>query len=145
MEVQGQKIKPRSIHDGDWYWISRGILDNFASKIGVIGLALYNVYASYAREKGKAFPSQRTIAEKLGISLKTVRKYNKILEEHNLIKVESGRKKGRPNVIILLKVKGGESLPTGYEPSSHPGRKELPTKENNMKENTIEVDAKASL
>jgi DNA-binding MarR family transcriptional regulator len=144
MEVQSQKIEPRSIHDGDWYWISRSVLDNFASKIGVIGLALYNVYASYAREKGKAFPSQRTIAEKLGISLKTVRKYNKVLEEHNLIKVESGRKKGRPNVVILLKVKGRESLPTGYEPSSHPGGKELPTKENNMKENTIEVDAKAS-
>jgi DNA-binding MarR family transcriptional regulator len=144
MEVQNQKIEPRNIHDGDWYWISRGVLDNFASKIGVIGLALYNVYASYAREKGKAFPSQRTIAEKLGISLKTVRKYNKVLEKHNLIKVESGRKRGRPNIVILLKVKGRESLPTGYESSSHPGGKELPTKENNMKENTIKVDAKAS-
>ena len=140
MKMEDQKIEIRDIRDSDWYWISRNILDNFTPKIGVIGLALYNVYASYAREKGKAFPSQKTIAKKLGISLKTVRKYNKILEENNLIKIESGKKSGKPNIVILLKVRGGKQFPTGYESSSHPGGKELPSKENNTKENTIEVD-----
>ena len=67
------KIEVRDIRDSDWYWISRKVFEDYASKIGVIGLALYNAYASYAREKGSAFPSQRTISKRLGISLKTVR------------------------------------------------------------------------
>jgi DNA-binding MarR family transcriptional regulator len=136
MEVENQKIEVRDIRDSDWYWISRNVLEDFAPKIGVIGLALYNAYASYAREKGKAFPSQKTIAKKLGISLKTVRKYNKILVENNLIKIESGKKSGKSNIVTLLKVRGGKHLPKGYEASSHLSRKELPTKENNIKENT---------
>jgi DNA-binding MarR family transcriptional regulator len=143
MEVENQKIEVRDIRDSGWYWISRSILEDFGPKIGVIGLALYNAYASYAREKGKAFPSQKTIAKKLGISLKTVRKYNKILVENNLIKIESGKKSGKSNIVTLLKVRGGKHLPTGYEVSSHLGRKELPTKENNIKENT-NVDDKES-
>jgi DNA-binding MarR family transcriptional regulator len=144
MEMENQTIEVRDIRDSDWYWISRSILEDFGPKIGVIGLALYNAYASYAREKGKAFPSQKTIAKKLGISLKTVRKYNKILVENNLIKIESGKKSGKSNIVTLLKVRGGKHLPRGYEASSHLGRKELPTKENNIKENTIEVDDKES-
>ena len=42
----------------------------------------------------------------------------------------------------MLKVGGRKQLPTGYKPSSHPGGEEVPTKENNNKENTIEVDDK---
>jgi hypothetical protein len=51
----------------------------FASKIGVIGFAPYSAYASYAGNKGVAFPSQRTLARMLGISIKTIIKYNKKL------------------------------------------------------------------
>jgi len=52
MEKEFLKIEVRDIRDSDWYWISRSILEDFAPKIGVVGLALYNIYASYAREKG---------------------------------------------------------------------------------------------
>jgi DNA-binding transcriptional regulator YhcF (GntR family) len=67
-------------------------------------LALYNVYASYAREKGVAFPSQEKIAKTLGISIPTLIKYNKILEENGLIKIERRRKVGKTNIIYLLKL-----------------------------------------
>jgi len=67
-------------------------------------LALYNVYASYAREKGKAFPSQKTIAKTLNISVPTLIKYNRILEENGLIKIERRRREGKTNIVYLLKL-----------------------------------------
>ncbi|MEM3905518.1 MAG: hypothetical protein QXZ17_01410 [Nitrososphaerota archaeon] len=50
MEEEIQKIEVRDIRDGDWYWIPRIVFEDYAPKIGVIGLALYNAYASYARD-----------------------------------------------------------------------------------------------
>jgi DNA-binding transcriptional regulator YhcF (GntR family) len=90
----------------------------------VIGLALY-----YARDKGVAFPSQRTLAEKLGLGVKTIIKYNRVLEANGLIKIERKKGKGKTNLVTLLKVENVS---------------QVQTKENNMKENTIEVNAKAS-
>ena len=94
----------RSIEDGEWYWIPRRVFEDYTSKIGVVGLALYNAYSSYARNKGVAFPSLRTLAEKLGISTKTVIKYNRILEANGLIKIERRKGKRGSNLVTLLKV-----------------------------------------
>jgi DNA-binding transcriptional regulator YhcF (GntR family) len=136
------EIEGRDIKDGDWYWASRKVFEDFASKIGVIGFALYNAYASYARDKGVAFPSQKTLAAKLGLSIKTIIKYNKILEANGLIKIE--RRKGRANLITLLKVENVNQVHTPPVIGSVKVLKEVQTKDNNMKENTIEVDDKES-
>jgi DNA-binding transcriptional regulator YhcF (GntR family) len=144
MEVLNRKIEVRNIGDGDWYWIPRIIFEDYTPKIGVIGLALYNAYSSYARDKGVAFPSQKTLAEKLGLSIKTIIKYNKILQDNGLIKIEKKRGKGNTNLITLLKVKNVKEGKYDTVPSLVKVLKEVQTKENNMKENTIEVDAKAS-
>lgn len=143
MEKETSKIEVRDVRNGDWYWVSRTVLEDYAAKIGAVGLALYNAYASYVREKGSAFPSQKTISKRLGISLKTIRKYNRILIENGLIKIESGRRIGKSNVITLLKMRGRKQLPRGCELSSYPGGEEVPTKENNIKENT-NVESKDS-
>jgi len=82
------EIKVRDMGDGDWYWVSRRVFEDFASKIGVVGFALYNAYASYARDKGVAFPSQETLVKKLGLSVKTIMKYNRVLKANGLIKIE---------------------------------------------------------
>jgi DNA-binding Lrp family transcriptional regulator len=146
MEVQNQKIEVRSIEDGNWYWISRRVLEGFASKIGAIGFALYSAYASYAGNKGVAFPSQRTLARMLGISIKTIIKYNKKLQENGLIRIE--KRKGRSNLITLLKIEGMNQVQTPPVVGSEGVLKQVQTKENNMKENKIKentkVDAKAS-
>jgi DNA-binding transcriptional regulator YhcF (GntR family) len=144
MELVNQKIEVRDVGDSDWYWTPRVVFEEYTPKIGVIGLALYNAYSSYARDKGVAFPSQRTLAEKLGLSIKTIIKYNRILEANGLIKIEKRKGKGKTNLVTLLKVENVNQV------QPHPVRgsvkvvKEVQTKENNMKENTIEVDAKAS-
>jgi DNA-binding Lrp family transcriptional regulator len=141
MEVQDQKIEVRNIEDGNWYWISRKVLEDFAPKIGVIGFALYSAYASYAGNKGVAFPSQRTLAKRLKISVKTIIKYNKKLQESGLIKIE--KRKGRSNLITLLKIEGVNQVQTPPVKGSEGVVKEVQTKENKLKENT-KVDAKAS-
>ena len=138
MEKEFSKIEVRDIRDSDWYWISRSVLEDYAHKIGVIGLALYNIYASYAREKGKAFPSQKTIAKTLNISVPTLIKYNRILEENGLIKIERRKREGKTNIVYLLKL-----FKEGSKTSLEGGLKEINTKENNIKENT-NVDDKES-
>jgi DNA-binding transcriptional regulator YhcF (GntR family) len=143
MEMQNQKIEIRSIRDGDWYWIPRIVFEDYTPKIGVIGLALYNAYSSYARDKGVAFPSQRTLAEKLGLSIKTIIKYNRVLEANSLIKIERKKGKGKTNLVTLLKVENVKQVQTHPVTGSVKVVKEVQTKENNMKENT-KVDAKAS-
>jgi biotin operon repressor len=104
MEMENRIIEVRDIWDGDWYWIQRVVFEDYTPKIGVIGLALYNAYSSYARDKGIAFPSQKTLAEKLGLSIKTVIKYNRILEANGLIRIERRKGKGKTNLVTLLKV-----------------------------------------
>jgi DNA-binding transcriptional regulator YhcF (GntR family) len=144
MELENQKIEVRDIGDSDWYWIPRIVFEEYTPKIGVIGLALYNAYSSYARDKGVAFPSQKTLAEKLGLSIKTIIKYNKILEANGLIKIERKKGKGKTNLVTLLKVENVNQVQTHPVRGSVKVVKEVQMKENNMKENTIEVDAKAS-
>ncbi len=123
----------RSIEDGEWYWIPRRVFEDYASKIGVVGLALYNAYSSYARNKGVAFPSLRTLAEKLGISTKTIIKYNKILEANGLIRIERGKGKRGSNLVALLKVGDVNEGKLGGESSSVRDVKEVQTKENKFK------------
>jgi DNA-binding transcriptional regulator YhcF (GntR family) len=146
MEMQNHKIEVRSIEDGNWYWVSRKVLEGFASKIGVIGFALYSAYASYAGNKGVAFPSQKTLARMLKLSVKTIIKYNKKLQESGLIKIE--KRKGRSNLITLLKVEDMNQVQTPSVAGSDGVVKEVQTKENNIKENILKentkVDAKAS-
>jgi transposase len=143
MEVETQKIEVRNIKDSDWYWIPRRVFEDYASKIGVIGLALYNAYSSYARDKGIAYPSQKVISQKLGISIKTIIKYNKILQDNGLIKIERKKGKGKTNLVTLLKVENVKEGKYGAVASSVEVLKEVQTKEKNMKENT-NVDDKES-
>jgi len=59
----------RSIEDGEWYWIPRRVFEDYASKIGVVGLALYNAYSSYARFKRKKIILKEIKKEKMIIVL----------------------------------------------------------------------------
>ena len=94
----------RDLRNGDWYWIHREVYKNYVEKIGVIGLALYNAYASYSNGEGIAYPSYQTLSKELKISEPTIAKYNKILEENKLIRVDSGKIDGRNNIISLIKI-----------------------------------------
>src|SRR5262245_6121881 len=75
-------IKPRS----NTYLIDNILVDEYAEKIGAIGIAIYNVLSRYAdRQTGVCFPCIGTIAKKLKLGRTTVKKYLKILYKVDLI------------------------------------------------------------
>lgn len=129
MSKGNKKVKIRDIREGNWYWIHRVVLEKYAKKIGSIGLALYNTYASYARNKGRAFPSQKKICKTLNISRSTLIKYNKILVKEKLIKIKSGKEDGSSNIVYLLAVEGVKELNTACSTNKHPGVKEVNSKD----------------
>lgn len=78
------KIQPRP----NTYRIDNILVDDYAEKIGAIGIAVYNVLARYAdRVTGICYPCIGTIAKKLKLSRTTVKKYLKILYKFDLIAV----------------------------------------------------------
>lgn len=137
MKKNDLPIEVRDMRNGDWYWISRLVYEEYAPKIKPTGLALYNAYASYARDKGSAYPSQARIAKKLGISDITVRKYNKILKKAGLITIDSGKTRGTSNIVYLLKVKGSKKFTTPSKNIFHLGSKKFTTKETQLERNEI--------
>lgn len=105
-----EKITIRDLRKGDWYWISKVLLDEYGSTIGPIGIAIYNCLAEHANQEGFCFPSHQTIADKIGASISSVQRGLR-----QLIKLEIIRKNRRRyhNVYYLLK------LDRSYRPNSN--------------------------
>jgi replication initiation and membrane attachment protein DnaB len=98
MKVKNKIIEIKDIRDRDRYWVSTKVLNEYASKVGVIGFALYLAYIVYAKDS--VSPSEKKIAEKLRISMRTLKKYKGILEKYGLIKVE--REGNKETIYIIL-------------------------------------------
>jgi hypothetical protein len=80
------KIHPRPYS----FRVDNIIVDEYAEKIGAIGLAIYNVLARHAdRVTGICYPSIRLIARKLNLGRTTVKKYLRILLNYSLIAISS--------------------------------------------------------
>lgn len=105
-----EKIKVRDLRNGDWYWISKILLDEYGSRIKPIGIAIYNCLAEHANQEGYCFPSHQHIASKIGASISSVQRGIR-----DLIKLEIIRKSRRRyhNVYFLLK------LDRSYRPNSN--------------------------
>lgn len=96
-----EKITIRDLRKGDWYWISKVLLDEYGSTLGPIGIAIYNCLAEYSNQEGFCFPAHKTIADKIGASISSVQRGIR-----QLIKLEIIRKSRRRyhNVYYLLKL-----------------------------------------
>ena len=98
-----EKIEIRDLRNGDWYWVHKGVIREYAPKVGAIGIVVYNFLASLADSSQVCFPSQRYIAEHLGYSRSYINETIKLLEKNGLIRIE---KKGRYHRIYhLLKLR----------------------------------------
>ncbi len=94
------KIEIRSIKRGKWYWIDKGILKNYASELKSSGLAVYNVLAYFANSKSQScFPTQKTMANLIGLSRRTVSRRIRLLKGKRLIAIE--RMNGRFKYFLL--------------------------------------------
>ena len=79
---------PRTMDGGQWYWVSKAVIQRYAVSIGPIGIAVYNVLASMADKEQECFPSQKYIADRLGYSRATINKALKVLKDYGLIAVK---------------------------------------------------------
>jgi DNA-binding MarR family transcriptional regulator len=83
-----QSFEVRNFNDGEWCWINKLVIQEYASKVGPIGITIYSFLASMADSEQKCFPSQKYIAEKQGCSRATVSRTLKRLESNGLIRIE---------------------------------------------------------
>ena len=99
--MSDEKITIRDLRKGDWYWISKVLLDEYGSTLGPIGIAIYNCLAEHANQEGFCFPAHKTIADKIGASISSVQRGIR-----QLIKLAIIRKSRRRyhNVYYLLKL-----------------------------------------
>jgi len=96
-----EEIEIRSIKRGKWYWIDKSILKNYASELKSSGLAVYNVLAYFANSKSQScFPTQKTMADLIGLSRRTVSRKIRLLKEKELIAVK--RLNGRFKYFLLF-------------------------------------------
>lgn len=99
------KIKIRDKRNKGWFWVDNEYLNGYAKYFGASGAGIYFVLCRHANQgTQQCFPSQETIALKLGITDRTVRKYIKLFERYGLIEITKERKGGRwiNNVYTLL-------------------------------------------
>ena len=99
--MSDEKIKVRDVRNGDWYWVSKVLLDEYGDRLKPIGIAIYNCLAAHANQEGFCFPSHGYIAKKIGASISSVQRGIR-----ELIKLQIIRKSRQRyhNVYYLLKV-----------------------------------------
>lgn len=119
-------IEVRDLREQDWIWTSTAVL--FHPEINGNNYKVYCGLSSYSNNHTqKAFPSTRTLAQRLHISRNTVIKSLVSLESIGAINVE--KSKGEHNIYYLLKVS-----PHSPKPKKPPN---IPEKE--VKENWVKV------
>ena len=93
----------RRFSDGDWYWVPKMIIRQYAPEAKPLGIAVYDFLASLADSDQRCYPSQRYIAECLGCSRASVNRAIKRLEKNKLTRIQ--RRKGSSSVYFLLRVR----------------------------------------
>src|SRR6187402_1112784 len=80
-----------------WFWADNCIIDRYAVKVGVHGVAVYMMLVRHLNRDGECWPSTATIARTLGISQRTVVTSIKRLVAENLVEVteRAAEKKGQ--------------------------------------------------
>ena len=96
--------KIRDGRQAKFYWIENRVLLDYGSRMGMAGIAVYNVLAYHADERRRSFPSYATIRRYTGMSRKTIAGALKTLVELGLLKIRR-RLRGRQrqcNVYTLV-------------------------------------------
>lgn len=135
-------VRVRDRRNPGWLWLDNEVIDLYAAKMKPLALACYVYLCRRANEQGRAWPSQRTMAEGLGVDRGTVRSALKQLVALKLIHLEIRRNAdGSHNstVYTLLEVPkgaqgGGLSAQGGSIAQGGPNGPEEDTEKNTSKE-----------
>lgn len=97
-------FKVRDRRNRGWFFIDNDYINGYGKYFGAVGIAIYVTLCRHANQEQVCFPSQKHIAEKIGVTPRTVLKYLKKFVSFNMIHVEKERKRGKwmNNVYFLL-------------------------------------------
>ena len=86
-----------------WFHVFKSMVDSGdVARMGPGPVSVYLVVKAYSNWKdGRSFPSQKTIAEKAGMSPRTVQRHLATLEKHGYLSTECGKNVGEPNRYTL--------------------------------------------
>ncbi len=73
------------LKDGNWYWIDKNLILEYAPRVGAMGITVYNFLAASVDKNQQCYPSQSYIAKCLGYSRATINKAIKLLEKNGLV------------------------------------------------------------
>lgn len=132
------KVKVRDLRNGDWYWISKTVIEEYGPKIKPIGIAIYNCLAKHVNQAGYCFPSHAHMAKEIGSSVSSVQRGIEKLIKLGLIQKE---RKRYYNVYYLLKLEQSNRpnskighFKTQISQSDRRDRSERPTNKNKEQE-----------
>jgi len=86
-----------------WFHVFKSMVQNGeVAEMGPGPTTVYLVIKAYSNWKdGRSFPSQKLIAEKTGMTERSVRNHLKTLAKHGYLHIDSGKKDGRVNQYTL--------------------------------------------
>ena len=132
-----QRFEIRDLRDGNWYWIHKSVIKEYAREIGAIGIAVYSFLAVMADSDQSCFPSQKYIGDKLGYSRATVNKALKRLEMNGLIIVSRTNRYHCVYHLLKVRCKAGETQVSNIGNS---GVIYFDTNDNNITRNNNDID-----
>jgi biotin operon repressor len=95
----------RRMKRGNWYWIEKVVIQEYARKVGPLAITVYCYLASFTNAEQSCYPSQRLIGEVLGYSRTSINRAIKKLERHGLIRIDKiDRTEGYQQTYTLLEV-----------------------------------------
>lgn len=126
------KIEVRDYRGGGFQILGNEVPDEFAAKIGPLGLAVYVILCRYVNyDTSTCFPSQELIAEKLNISRNTVKRGLVLLEATGMITSRRDGDSVAAKTIYSLLPTRAQNLSTPCSKSEHERAQNLST--NNTK------------
>lgn len=78
-------FKIRDLRRTHFHTVDNLFIDEYAKSVGTIASMIYIVLCRHADKEQTAFPSQDTIAEKIGVARETVNRNLKLLTDYNII------------------------------------------------------------
>ena len=106
-----RQMEARTIKDGNFHWANNAILDGYGRLLGPDALAVYYALCRFANNRTqRCWPSQSTIANRTGMTRRTVRKALRKLEGFCLVEIE--RHLGGASNYCLLSIPPGHGIPT---------------------------------
>jgi biotin operon repressor len=127
----------RKLKNGDWYWIQKAVIQEYAARIGPMAVMVYNLLASQADRCQSCFPSQKYMAERLGCSRSTVNKAVKTLAAAGLIGIEKRSRYHLVYTLLTVRCRAGKTeMSEGGNPDVAPAD----TNDNKVTINNNDID-----